>query len=77
MIDIYVSMLMDRALISLAQRTDPSNDNWNSGFSKDGKILSGTLFRCLICRDKILNGASVMIEHGMEHLKEKGLLVFI
>lgn len=65
-----------QALIILAQRVNPNNKNWYSDLDENGWELAGFLWRCLIC-NKQINKSSNMINHGLEHLKEKGLIVFI
>lgn len=63
------------ALILLAQRLNPGTNKWFIPSSiKDG-------WKCLICNQDLdfsfVGNDTYIIVHGMDHLKEKGLLVFI
>lgn len=57
-----------QALISLAQRNYPNTREWYAKSDSD-------IVECLICNLPI-HWLDV-IRHGLNHLKEKGLLVFI
>lgn len=60
-------------LTILAQRVNPNNKSWWKACSKSDLPFP---FQCCICAT-IISGTMPMIEHGWNHLKKKGLLVFV
>lgn len=63
-------------LKSLARRANPNYRNWWSVRDAKGNILPTDRNRCLIC-DEIILGYQSIIDHAFDHLKDKGLLIFI
>lgn len=65
-------------LINLARRTYKNSRFWTTIYDVSGCAMPYRCHRCLICDqivDSHINGS--LDEHGLSHLKEKGLLVFI
>ena len=62
-------------LVLLAKRQNPTLTYWASHRDVLGGLLPPFRMVCLICYD-ICEGSSLN-EHGLNHLKEKGLLAFI
>lgn len=73
---IVLTTELNHLLLSLAQRIDPGVKFWWSSIDINGNTLHGFLYRCVICNAEVGHFDN-MIGHGIAHLKEKGLLVFI
>lgn len=67
---------MNRALLILARVDNNTYRYWWSIYDENGDELGGDLYRCCICNSLIEHSSNVW-PHGVEHLKKKGLLVFL
>ena len=62
-----------RALLLLSQRHFPGTRRW----FMNSQVVDG--WKCCVCDKDIvrLRDGTEIIAHGMDHLKERGLLIFI